>query len=171
MKKLLIIAFISLTGIFAQAQQFIKIDTINRGYYYLSINKPEKIIKNNPLRIILVYSSSIVLNGIGDGLNNNNHKTWGHACNAASIGVLLASPFIIHYDKHKWYVYLLDYGFLRFSLFDASYNIANNQRYDYIGTTAGTDIIFHKAPPNFRTFSKGISMIMGISLPINELRK
>ena len=127
--------------------------------------------KNEAVKIIAVYASSIILNGIGDGLNNSNQKSWGHVCNAASIGILLASPFIIHYDKDKWWIYLLDYSFLRYGLFDASYNITRGLPYNYIGTTAGTDIIFHKAPANFRTFSKGISMVMGISLPINELGK
>ena len=125
--------------------------------------------KSESAKIIAVYAGSIILNGIGDGLNNSGHKTWGHACNAASIGILLTSPFIIHYDKDKWWIYLLDYGFLRYGLFDSSYNLTRGLPYNYIGTTAGTDIIFHKAPANFRTFSKGISMVMGISLPINDL--
>jgi hypothetical protein len=161
MKKLLFITLISLIGIIGQAQQFNN---------YVKANKPEKIIKNEALKTILLYSGSIILNGIGDGLNNSNHKTWGHTCNAASIGVLLASPFIIHYDKSKWYGYILDYTFLRYSLFDASYNLANGQRFDYIGTTAGTDRIFHKAPAGFRSFSKGISLTVGIFLPINNYK-
>ena len=167
MKKLLIITFISLIGITVHAQQFRNRVSSN---YYVKVNEPEKIIKNEALKTILLYSGSIVLNGIGDGLNNNNHKTWGHACNAASIGVLLASPFVIHYDKTKWYGYILDYAFLRYSLFDASYNIANGQKFDYIGTTAGTDRIFHKAPAGFRNFSKGISLTVGIFLPINNYK-
>jgi hypothetical protein len=170
MKKLLIFAVISLIGISAQAQQFRKNDVVTSHYFYVKPNKPIKIVQSEALRTILVYSGSIILNGIGDGLNNSNHKTWGHTCNAASIGVLLASPFIIHYDKSKWYGYILDYAFLRYSLFDASYNMSRGLRYDYIGTTAGTDIIFHKAPANFRTFSKGLSMIIGISLPINAFK-
>ena len=125
--------------------------------------------KSEAAKIIAVYASSIILNGVGDGLYNSNLKTWGHVCNAVSIGILITSPFIIHYDKDKWWIYLLDYGFLRYGLFDASYNLSRGLPYNYIGTTAGTDIIFHKAPANFRTFSKGISMVMGISLPINQL--
>ena len=171
MKKVLIIAFIFLTtGILAQAQQFRRDGVISSDYHFVKPNRPDKIIKNEPLRVILLYSTSIMLNGVGDGLNNSGHKTWGHTCNALSIGTLVASPFIINYDKHKWYGYILDYCFLRYSLFDASYNIANGQKFDYIGTTAGTDRIFHKAPANFRTFTKGISMIVGIALPLNNYK-
>jgi hypothetical protein len=132
--------------------------------------KPAKVHNNEALKTILIYSTSIILNGVGDGLNNNHHKQLGHACNALSIGTLVVSPFIMTYNKHKWYGYILDYAFLRYSLFDVSYNIANGQRYNYIGTTAGTDIIFHKAPANFRTFTKGISLTVGIFLPINDYK-
>jgi len=170
MKKLLALSFVFLIGIIASAQQLRDNETVSSNYHYVKVNKPEKIIKNEALKTILLYSGSIILNGVGDGLNNNNHKTWGHTCNALSIGTLLVSPFIIHYDKSKWYGYILDYAFLRYSLFDASYNIASGQRYNYIGTTAGTDIIFRKAPTNFRTFTKGISLIVGIALPINDFK-
>ena len=131
---------------------------------------PVKVHNNEALKTILIYSTSIILNGIGDGLNNNNHKTLGHTCNALSIGTLVASPFLMTYDKKKWYGYILDYAFLRYSLFDASYNLSRGLPYDYIGTTAGTDIIFHKAPAGFRTFSKGVALTVGIFLPINNYK-
>ena len=173
MKKVLFLmsAMLVLTTIlFAQTQTATGLDY---NYYNQKINsdyKPVKVYHNEALKTILIYSTSIILNGVGDGLNNNNHKTWGHACNALSIGTLVASPFLMKYDKHKWYGYILDYAFLRYSLFDASYNIANGQKFDYIGTTAGTDIIFRKAPTGFRDFTKGLSLIMGISLPINNFK-
>jgi hypothetical protein len=151
---------------------FAQYSKVELGYQekFNSDYKPVKIYHNEALKTILLYSGSIILNGVGDGLNNSGHKTWGHTCNALSIGTLLASPFIMTYDKKKWYGYILDYAFLRYSLFDASYNIANGQRFDYIGTTAGTDIIFRKAPAGFRTFSKGLSLTVGIFLPINNYK-
>jgi len=175
MKKVLFLisAVLILTSITAQAQTQTSTGLDYNMYQskFKSDYRPVKVYHNEALKTIIIYSTSIILNGVGDGLNNNNQKTWGHACNAASIGVLLASPFIMHYEKSKWWMYILDYGFLRYSLFDASYNIANGQRIDYIGTTAGTDIIFHKAPAGYRNFTKGISLIVGISLPINEIKK
>ena len=167
-KALFLISVIMMISISSFAQPpMIKLDyqrKCNSNYI------PVKIHKNEALKTILLYSGSIILNGIGDGLNNNNHKTLGHACNALSIGTLVASPFIINYDKSKWYGYILDYAFLRYSLFDASYNITRGLPYNYIGTTAGTDIIFHKAPAGFRTFTKSISMTVGIFLPINDYK-
>jgi hypothetical protein len=137
--------------------------------YYMTVPNPEPRI-SKPITTILVYSVSIILNGIGDGLNNSGHKTWGHTCNALSIGTLVVSPFIVNYDKHKWYGYVLDYAFLRYSLFDASYNITRGLPYNYIGTTCIEDKIFNKAPVNFRTFTKGISLTIGIYLPINNYK-
>ena len=55
--------------------------------------------KSEAWKVIGIYSSSIVLNAVGDGLNNSGEKQWGHLCNAASIGLLLTSPFVIDYDK------------------------------------------------------------------------
>ena len=169
MKKML---FSVLTIMMISISSFAQLSTIKLDYQkkFNSDYRPIKIHHNEALKTILLYSGSIILNGVGDGLNNSGHKTWGHTCNALSIGTLVASPFIINYDKSKWYGYILDYCFLRYSLFDASYNIANGQKFDYIGTTAGTDIIFHKAPAGFRTFTKGISMTVGIFLPINNYK-
>ena len=169
MKKML---FLISTIMMISISSFAQSSTIKLDYQrkFNSDYRPVKIHHNEALKTILLYSGSIILNGIGDDLNNAGHKTLGHSCNALSIGTLLVSPFIINYDKSKWYGYILDYAFLRYSLFDASYNIANGQRFDYIGTTAGSDRIFHKAPPSFRTFSKGISMTVGIFLPINNYK-
>ena len=177
MKKIVIIFTLIFSVLFSTQAQYSQVKYSKSGdrlvkytYYSVKPNRPEKVIKNQPLRTILIYSFSIICNGIGDGLNNSGHKTWGHAMNGLSIGTLVASPFLMHYDKSKWYGYILDYACLRYSLFDASYNIANGQRYDYIGTTAGTDKMLRKVPAGFRTFTKGITLTFGISFPINNYR-
>lgn len=127
--------------------------------------------KPEPWRVITLYSTSIILNAVGDGLNDSGHKDWGHACNATSIGLLVTSPFIIDYDKSKWGYYLTSYVGLRYSLFDASYNLSRGLPYDYIGKTATVDKVFGKVPANFRTFTKGISLIVSVSLPITKVRR
>jgi hypothetical protein len=92
-----------------------------------------------PAKVITVYTSSIVLNAVGDGLNDSGSKQWGHFCNAASIGILLTSPFIIDYEKSKWGWYLTSYTSLRIALFDYSYNLTRGLGLNYIGGTSTWD--------------------------------
>lgn len=127
--------------------------------------------KKEAWKVITVYSSSIILNAVGDGLNDSGHKDWGHACNAASIGFLLTSPFIIDYDKSKWGYYLTSYVGLRFAMFDASYNLSRSLPYNYVGVTAPTDKMLQNMPRNLITFSKGISLSIGIITPITKIKK
>ena len=75
--------------------------------------------KRDAWKIITIYTSSIGLDAIGDRLNDSGTKTWGHVCNATSIGILLTSPFIIDYDKSKWGYYLTSYVALRIAFFSA----------------------------------------------------
>jgi len=92
--------------------------------------------KSDAWKVIGIYSSSIVLNAVGDGLNDSGQKTWGHLCNATSIGLLLTSPFVIDYNKSKWGYYLTSYVSLRIALFDYSYNLTRGLPLNYIGGTS-----------------------------------
>jgi hypothetical protein len=132
--------------------------------------KPHRDRDHQALKTILVYSGSILLNGVGDGLIYNHHKNWGYACNTLSIGTLIASPLVIKYDKHKWYGYILDYAFLRYTLYDSGYNITNGDKYQYLLVNDRIDKMFRKAPAGMRSFDKVITLIVGISLPINDYK-
>ncbi len=55
-----------------------------------------------PYKVILLYSASIMMNAIGDGLNDSQHNIQGHIWNAASVGTLLLSPAIMNYQRDKW---------------------------------------------------------------------
>lgn len=120
------------------------------------------------VKIISLYSAAIILNGIGDGMNNTHRKTMGHIFNAASIGVLLSTPFIIDYDCKKWYWYLLTYTSLRVTLFDASYNVTTNQPIDFIGSTAITDKLYTKAAELYGA-SKAMGLVVGLTIPFRIL--
>lgn len=125
-----------------------------------------------PLKVIGIYSGSVILNGIGDGLNDSGQKTWGHICNASSIGLLVSTPIVFdNVTKENWYHYPIVYSCLRFSMFDYSYNMIRGLPFDYIGTTASMDRIFRNAPAGFMRFVKGISFTVGIVAPITNLRK
>jgi hypothetical protein len=123
-----------------------------------------------PIKVISVYAGSIILQAVGDGLNDEGIKTWGHVCNAASTGIILASPFIIDYEKSKWGWYLASYVTLRVALFDPAYNLSRGLPVTYIGGTSFWDKGLQKlAPPDGLLFARGVSFTVGISIPINEL--
>lgn len=130
----------------------------------LRLNKKKKLDK---IKVIGLYSAAIILNGIGDGLNNTHQKTMGHIFNAASIGVLLTTPFFIDYDTKKWYWYLLTYTSLRVTLFDAAYNVTTKQPIDFIGSTAITDKLYKMA--DFYGASKAMGLVVGLTIPFRIL--
>lgn len=121
-----------------------------------------------PVKVIGIYSASILLNAIGDGLNDSGKKTTGHLLNAASIATLLGSPFLIHYDTKKWYIYLISYTSLRIGLFDMTYNRTRGLPLNYIGSTSITDKAYTKFG-GMPTFPRVCFLGLGIAIPINEL--
>ena len=122
-----------------------------------------------PVKVIALYSSAIILNAIGDGLNDSGEKQWGHACNAASIGILLTSPFIIDYEKSKWGWYLTSYVSLRIALFDYGYNLTRGLPLNYIGGTSTWDKVMKQMNPPDTYMGRGVFFIVGITIPINKL--
>jgi len=123
-----------------------------------------------PAKVILLYTGSILLNAVGDGLDDSGHKDWGHACNAASIATLLISPLVLDYQKDKWYIYLLSYTSLRIALFDYTYNATRGIPINQIGSVSYWDKGLQRLNPPDTYMMRGVSLIMGISLPINELK-
>lgn len=124
--------------------------------------------RNEGWKVVVIYSTSIILNGIGDGLNDSGNKTMGHVFNAGSIGVLLSSPFILKYDD-KWYKYILSYTFIRIGLFDVTYNMTRHLPYNYTGSTSVTDKFYNRmgGQPTFVRFT---GFVVGISLPLNSIK-
>lgn len=128
--------------------------------------------KREAWKTIAVYSSSIVLNAVGDALNDGGHKQAGHLCNALSVGVLLTSPFVIDYEKSKFGWYLTSYTFLRIGLFDYTYNIARGLPYNYIGTTSTWDKFLQQMqPPDGFLTGRIVIFSVGFAIPFNEIYK
>jgi len=125
--------------------------------------------KSQAWKVIAVYSGSIIFNAVGDGLNDSGEKQWGHFCNAASIGILLTSPFIIDYEKSKWGWYLTSYTSLRIALFDYSYNLSRGLPLNYIGGTSTWDKVMKQMNPPDTYMGRGVFFIVGITIPINKL--
>lgn len=119
------------------------------------------------LKVIGLYSAAVIFNAIGDGLNNSNSKTVGHIFNAVSIGVLLSSPFLIDYNKSKWYWYILSYTAIRVTLFDATYNLTTKRPINYVGSTALTDKIHREI--DLYNASKAVGLVVGLTIPLKLL--
>lgn len=161
MKKQLIVLLFVLITIPAKSQYLVD------WFAYKKPFKQSKIPES--VKVISIYAGSIILGAVGDGLNDDGIKTWGHVCNAASTGLLLSSPFIIDYEKSKWGYYLASYASLRIALFDPSYNLTRDLPLTYIGNTSFWDKGLQKmAPPDGFIAGRGLSLMIGISMPIKE---
>jgi len=122
------------------------------------------------VRVITVYTLSIALNAIGDGLNDDGKKEWGHACNAMSYGLLLATPFIFNVDKSNWGWYVASYVSLRIALFNPIYNGVRGLPIGYYGDSSISDkfLGWTQPPPGLQLFGRAIFLGIGVSIPINE---
>ena len=118
-----------------------------------------------------LYTTSIVFNAVGDGLNDNGQKTLGHAFDAASIGILVASPFILNAKKSDWPFYVASYVTLRFALFDPTYNMTRGLPMEYTGDSSLTDKFWVKLSPPVggQTFMRAIILTMSISFAVNNI--
>ena len=124
--------------------------------------------KSEKWKVIALYSASVILNGIGDGLNDSKQKTVGHLFNAASIGTLVLSPLIFNYQKDKWFWYVLSYTCLRAALFDITYNLTRNLPADYTGSTCITDKFYnsHGISP---LYPRAVFFAVGFTIPLTLL--
>jgi len=124
---------------------------------------------SDKVRFVALAATSIILNGVGDALNANpNTKSAGHIFNACSIGTLVATPFVVNYNKRKWYIYALSYGFIRAGIFDPAYNISRKLPYNYTGTSNVWDR-FWKQNGGRNVFDMSLFLTVGIAIPLNEL--
>lgn len=124
-------------------------------------------ISKNGVKIILLYSTSILLNAVGDGLNDSKDKFNGHLCNAGSIAVLLATPFLADMDRKKWYWYIIEYSVLRIGMFDFAYNRTRNLPWNYVGTSSATDQMWRKI--GNPAAMKVNFIVFGIIIPMSKL--
>ena len=124
-----------------------------------------------PVKVITLFSASIVLDAVGDGLYDNGDKTAGHAFQAMSTGILLTSPIFLNMDKDNFWWYLVSYVSLRIGLFDYSYNLTRGLPMSYVGTSSISDKFQQKFNPGagHLWFPKTIFFTLGVVIPINEL--
>ena len=132
----------------------------------------KKPLLSEPAKVIITYVAQIGFQAAGDALKDSGHKQWGHALNATSVGILLASPLWINYDRSKWYWYMASYVTLRIGLFDPIYNASRGLNVDYIGGTSNWDLFLkeHLKPPG-TLFARSVFLTVGIAIPINQLKR
>lgn len=138
---------------------------IEAQYTYKEKSIPE------PVKILVLYTGSIILDAAGDALNDSGHKEWGHLCCAASVGSLLISPFIIDYQRSKWGWYLTSYVSLRIALFDYTYNLSRELPLNYTGSTSNWDKMTRGMKTSHLSICRGAALAIGITVPITKLGK
>lgn len=166
MKKSVLILSLLLLSIVIKAQCVEQMP--DKAYYHYTTVKQAKA---NAWKTIGMYTASITLNAVGDALNDKGEKEWGHACNALSIGTLLAQPFVCDMDKRDWYKYLLTYTSLRLALFDPIYNSTRGLPINYTGGSALTDKFQQKFGSIGIFPERTLALIVGITIPLKEFRR
>ena len=128
------------------------------------------------VKTIAVYSSSIILSAVADGLNDGvigdkSYKPLGHALNATSVGILLVSPFILDYNRKNMGWYFASYLTLRIGIFDLSYNKTRGLPLGYVGNSSIYDKFWQslKSPESWIVAKDAFFFTIGIMIPINEL--
>jgi hypothetical protein len=120
------------------------------------------------LKVLGTMTVFSILNGIGDGLNDSNHKTAGHTVNALSYATLIGGTIWSEPERKDWLRYLVVGAGMRYVVFDASYNITRGLPLTYVGTTANIDKAMSKVPAGYRTFTKGIVLCGTVGFTFNE---
>ena len=145
------------------SSQMIVNDRLNLDPIKPRISKPAA-------KVILLFSSAVILEAIGDGLYDDGRKELGKLFQATSVGLLVASPFILNVDKSKWYWYLLSYTTMRMVLFDPAYNLTRGLHMGYVGNTSywDKDIQVFDPPPGMKIWGHSVMFIFAISIPINN---
>jgi len=134
--------------------------------------KPEKRWKlSEPAKVILLFSSSVILEAIGDAKYDQGQKELGKLFQAASVGLLVASPFLLDINKSKWGWYFASYVSMRVALFDPVYNLSRGLHMGYTGNTSFWDkgVQMFDPPYGMKVFGHSVIFIFAISIPINQL--
>ena len=163
MKNLLILLFICQT---LSAQMVIE-DRLQ--YDFKPIVPEQKFSK--PFKVILLFSSSVILEAIGDAKYDEGQKQLGKLFQAASVGLLVASPILLDIDRSKWGWYFASYISMRVALFDPCYNLTRGLHMGYIGNTSYWDkgIQAFDPPQGMKIFGHSVVFMFAISIPINQL--
>ena len=145
---------------------------IKTDYELLSYDFTPIEVKRNwePVKIIGIIAGSIILEAIGDAKYDTGDKYQGKLFQAASVGLLVASPFILNIDRKKWGWYFASYLSFRIAIFDPVYNTSRDLPIEYIGSVSYWDkgMQWFNPPKGAQLWGRSMFLILAISIPINE---
>ena len=122
------------------------------------------------LRVGLM-ATSIVLNGVGDGLYDEGHKTLSKSFKAASLVTLVSVPVFTRVDRRNGLKYVASFALLRYGLFNTSYNLSRGLPYNYMGTTSVQDRALKHVPDYLISMSRFTAICLVIDLNKNQHEK
>jgi len=167
MKKLLFLTTALILSCQILSSQIITNDILTYDFEPVKIEKkgiPESV------KIIGIIAGSVILEAIGDSKYDDGNKEIGKLYQAASVGILVASPFLLNIDKKKWGWYFASYISMRIALFDPIYNLTRGLPVNYIGSTSIWDAGMKKFNPPLgaQLWGRSMFLIVAISIPINQ---
>lgn len=112
--------------------------------------------------------SSTALNAVGDGLNHNGNKEWGHFCNAAAYAMYMSGPFALNINRKEWAPYLIGCVIARFVFFDPVHNLVIGEDLGYVGNVSYYDkgVQALSAPEHGWLFARAVFLGAKISIDI-----
>jgi len=122
-----------------------------------------------PVKVLSIFTASIVLDAVGDGLYDSGDKMWGHTFQAASTGLLVASPLFLNMDRDNFWWYLISYTSFRIAFFDYTYNLTRGLPLEYRGNTSYWDKVVNEFNPPSTLWHRSAFLTLGIVIPIREL--
>lgn len=101
----------------------------------VSSNAQDSLISKKEHRWLQVslFTTSVITGALGDGLNSRTKYEAGHILSAMSYLSLLSIPIVTTVSKRHIITYIVSYTLIRYSLFDAFYNIGAHRNLNYIG--------------------------------------
>ena len=124
------------------------------------------------MRILILYTVSIVLAAVADGLMDAGGKITAHSLEAVSVLALLVVPFV-HKHRGGWGWYIAAYLCLRIGLFDPMYNLAAGNELFFHGTTSLWDMLTgaFNPPVVAELFGRAVFAFAGVMIAIQQIRK
>jgi hypothetical protein len=124
------------------------------------------------MRILILYTVSILLAAVADGCMDSGVKIAGHSLEAVSVLALLIIPFV-HKYQGGWAWYIVAYICLRVGAFDLVYNITAGLPLTYHGTTSLWDMFLSlfNPPAIAELFGRAVFLFAGIMIAIQQTGK
>ena len=136
----------------------------HENYYHVPHTWYDRWGKSTAITLWQIAATS--LNAVGDGLNHNGNKDWGHAANATAIAMYISGPFALNIERRDWFPYLVGCVLVRFEFFDPVHNAVIGEPLSYVGNVSNYDKAVQAidAPPFGWWFARGISLTLHISI-------